>query len=225
MSGADVVRARKARGWKQRDLASKLGVSQPYVSLLERDRRHVPQRLARRLSRVLDLSPSMLPLGSASQPLTSRRAASSLGRMGYPGFAYLRSGSSLNPAEVLVRTLGAESLDARLVEALPWVLVNYPDLDWDWLVREAKSNDSQNRLGFIVTLARQLAQGRGDSRTAETLAHWQRVLERSRLLREDAFRKSLTNAERRWLRANRSTEAENWNVLSTLTGTALPYGR
>lgn len=223
MSGADVARARKARGWKQRDLARKLGVSQTYVSLLERNRRAVPHRLARRLSHVLDLSPSTLPIGSVKQPLMSRRAASSLGRMGYPGFAYLRSGYSLNPAEVLVRTLRAETLDARLVEALPWVLVKYPDLDWDWIVREAKANDLQNRLGFIVTVARQLAQGRGDSRTAEKLSHWEHVLERSRLQREETFRKSLTEAERQWLRVNRSAEAERWNVLSTLTETALQH--
>ena len=121
MSGTDVARARKARGWKQRDLAKRLGVSQPYVSLLERNRRVVPHRLALRLTQVLSLSPSTLPLGSAKQALVSRRAASALGRVGYPGFAYLRGGHALNPAELLVRTLSAENLDARLVEALPWV--------------------------------------------------------------------------------------------------------
>jgi hypothetical protein len=143
--------------------------------------------------------------------------------MGYPGFAYLRRGYALNPAEVLVRTLRAENVDARLLEALPWVLLKYPNLDWDWLVREAKSNDLQNRLGFVVTVARQLAQGRGDSRTVHTLSHWEHVLERSRLQREEAFRESLTDAERQWLRVNRSTEAAKWNVLSTLTDTVLQH--
>lgn len=221
MSGTDVAAARKVRGWKQRDLARTLGVSQPYVSLLERNRRAVPHRLARRLSQVLDLPPSTLPLGSVKRALGARRAASSLGRLGYPGFAYLRSRDALNPAEVLVRTLKAGNLDARVVEALPWVLVTYPNLDWDWLVREAKSEDLQNRLGFVMTVARRLAQARGDCRTAETLSHWEHVLERSRLQREDAFRESLTDAERQWLKAHRSTEAEEWNVLSTLTHTVL----
>ncbi len=145
-----------------------------------------------------------------------------LGRVGYPGFAYLRGGHALNPAEALVRTLRAEDLDARLVEALPWVVATYPDLDWDWLVREAKLNDLQNRLGLVVTVARELAERRADSRTAETLSHWERVLERSRLQREDAFRESLTDAEREWLRAHRSPEAARWNVLSTLTDKAVP---
>lgn len=221
MSGTDVARARKARGWTQHDLASRLGVSQPYVSLLERNRRAVPDRLALRLSKALGLAPSTLPLRPVTQAFGSHRAASSLGRVGYPGFAYLRGGQALNPAEVLVRTLRAENLDARLVEALPWVLAAYPDLDWDWLVREAKLNDLQNRLGLVVTLARELAERRADSRTAETLSHWERVLERSRLQREEAFRESLTDAEREWLRAHRSPEAARWNVLSTLTDKAV----
>jgi transcriptional regulator with XRE-family HTH domain len=221
MSGTDVARARKARGWTQHDLASRLGVSQPYVSLLERNRRAVPRRLALRLSNALGLPPSTLPVGPVGHPLAPRRAAASLGRVGYPGFAYLRGGQALNPAEVLVRTLRAENLDARLVEALPWVLTAYPDLDWDWLVREAKLNDLQNRLGLVVTVARKRAERRADSRTAETLSHWERVLERSRLQREEAFRESLTDAEREWLRANRSPEAARWNVLSTLTDEAV----
>ncbi len=222
MSGTDVARARKARGWTQHDLAGRLGVSQPYVSLLERNRRAVPDRLALRLSKALGLPPSTLPLRSVTQALVSHRAASSLGRVGYPGFAYLRGGHVLNPAEVLVGTLKAENLDARLVEALPWVLAAYPDLDWAWLVREAKLNDLQNRLGLVVTVARELAERRADSRTAETLSHWERVLERSRLQREEAFRESLTDAEREWLRANRSPEAARWNVLSTLADKTVP---
>jgi hypothetical protein len=129
----------------------------------------------------------------------------------------------MNPAEVLVRTLKAANVDARIVEALPWVLLAYPRLDWDWLVREVKSNDLQNRLGFVVTLARRLAQGRGGSRAVETLSHWEHVLGRSRLQREEAFRVSLTDAERQWLRANRSTEAAQWNVLSTLPDTVPPH--
>jgi hypothetical protein len=127
----------------------------------------------------------------------------------------------LNPAEMLVRTLQAKDVDARLVEALPWVLVKYPDLDWNWLLREAKANDLQNRLGFVVTVAKELAESRGDLQTAQQLSHWEQALENSRLQREDAFRESLTDAERRWLRVNRSTEAAKWNVLSNLSASVL----
>jgi transcriptional regulator with XRE-family HTH domain len=221
MSGTDVVRARKARGWNQGRLAKRLGVSQPYVSLLERNRRAIPVRLARRLSNVLGLPPDMLPVGLVETPLVSRRAASALGRFGYPGFAYLRHGAMLNPAEWLVRTLQAKDVDARVVEALPWVVLRYPNLDWNWLLREAKVNDLQNRLGFVVTLAKERAESKGDRQTALKLAHWEHTLEHSRLQREDAFRESLTDAERRWLRVNRSKEAEKWNVLSGLNDSVL----
>jgi hypothetical protein len=127
----------------------------------------------------------------------------------------------LNPAEMLVRTLQARDVNARLVEALPWVLVRYTDLDWNWLLREAKANDLQNRLGFVVTVAKELAESKGDLQTAHKLLHWEQTLENSRLQREDAFRESLTDAERRWLRVNRSAEAAKWNMLSNLSGSVL----
>ncbi len=38
----------------------------------------------------------------------------------------------------------------RLAEALPWVVLTYPDMDWPWLTREVKLQDAQNRLGFVV---------------------------------------------------------------------------
>ena len=74
------------------------------------------------------------------------------------------------------------------------------DLDWAWLVREAKVDDPQNRLGFLVTVARQLAELRGETGTAKRLAEQGANIERSRLQREGAFGESRTDAERRWLR-------------------------
>jgi hypothetical protein len=90
------------------------------------------------------------------------------------------------------------------------------DLDWAWLVREAKVDDLQNRLGFLVSVARQLAELRGESEAAERLAEQEQALEGSRLQREGAFRESLTGAERRWFRENRSPHARHWNMLSTI---------
>src|ERR1700675_1132159 len=62
-----------------------------------------------------------------------------------------------NPAEVLLGALAQDDLEPRLVEALPWLVLRYSTLDWSWVVREAKVRDLQNRLGFVVGLARQLA--------------------------------------------------------------------
>ena len=144
-----------------------------------------------------------------------------LGAVGYPGFAYLRNRRPLNPADLVLRALRASDVDARVVEALPWVLLRYVDLDWGWLVREAKVDDLQNRLGFLVSVARQLAELRGQTEPAKRLAEQEQALEGSRLQREGAFRESLTDAERRWFREKRSPDARHWNMLSTVNATEL----
>ena len=64
MSGADLRDARRDREWTQAELADRLGVTQAYVCLLERDRRAVPGRLAQKLASVLKLSPRTLPMSA-----------------------------------------------------------------------------------------------------------------------------------------------------------------
>lgn len=217
MAGTEVRAGRKARRFTQVHLAHKLGVSQAYVSLLETNQRRVPRRLALKLASLLQLPSSTLPVTSQTRPLPSERVAGTLGTLGYPGFAYLHHNRKLNPAEFLVRTLRRKNLDARLVEALPWVVARNPTLDWKWLLPTAKQNDLQNRLGFVVTVARQLAERQNDPMTATKLRKWEGMLEHSRLQQEDAFAgDTLTEAERRWLRANRPPEAEHWNVLTNV---------
>jgi transcriptional regulator with XRE-family HTH domain len=223
MTGSEVRQARKTRGWTQSELGRRLRVSQGYVSLIESNRRRLPRHLSITLVRLLGLPPSNLPVG-AQAPLPQDQTVRGLAALGYPGFAHLTRKRTLNPAELLLRTLRSETVEARVVEALPWVLVKFPDLDWPWLVRHVKLHDLQNRLGFVVTLARQLAERRDDSTTATTLRTWEQTLEPSRLQKEDEFAGSaLTDAERRWLRANRSAEAAHWNVLSNLSADS--FGR
>ncbi len=148
--------------------------------------------------------------------------ACGLGALGYPGFAHLSPKHALNPAELLVRTLQRKSVEARVVEALPWLLVRYPNVNWNWLVPYSKQHDLQNRLGFVVTLARQLAERRDDAVTANSLKRWEHVLEESRLQKEDSFAgEALTEAERPWLKSNRSAEAAQWNLMSNVTAEAL----
>jgi hypothetical protein len=78
------------------------------------------------------------------------------GALGYEPFAYLR-GRLSNPAAVLLAALCQSDLPARVVEALPWLALHFPDLNRDWLVERAKLHDVQNRLGYVVTLAAQVA--------------------------------------------------------------------
>ena len=209
--------ARKAKGWTQAELANRLGLSQGYVSLLEGGHREVPARLRTRLATLLVLAPTDLPLPKDVEPLSGNAVAAALGRLGYPGFGHLRARRPMNPANLVLGALLSPELDARLAEALPWVLAKHPDLDWSWLVSRAKQHDLQNRLGFLVGLARTTSETDGRSSAAALLGKWERVLERSRLDRDDPVSAvPMTEAERRWLRANRLLEAARWRVLSQL---------
>lgn len=93
------------------------------------------------------------------------------------------------------------------------------------LLREAGASDLQNRQGFVLAVARELAELRGEKDTAGTLARHERALDASRLQREDAFRESMTDAERRWLRQHRPARAAHWNMLSTMTASELASGK
>ena len=130
-----------------------------------------------------------------------------------------------NPAAVLLDALNEPNLDARVAEGLPWLALTYVDLDWDWLVRNAKLQDRQNRLGFAVSLASEVAEAKRESEKARKLGRWLNMLERARLAREDTFcHDSMTKAEREWLRDHRSPVAGHWNLLTDMEGKHLAYG-
>jgi transcriptional regulator with XRE-family HTH domain len=214
MSGGTLRAARLERGWTQHEAAGRLGVSQGYVSLVESGRRPASRALLRRAQRVLSLPVTTLPTGQAHQ-LDAAGLAGALAALGYPGFAFLRSRRRLNPAEVLLAALRTPNLEARALEALPWVAVEFFGLDWDWLLAQVKLNDVQNRLGFVVTLARRLAERREDAAAVSILTAAEGRLQRSRLAREDTLcHESMTHAERAWLRSHRPADARRWNLLT-----------
>src|SRR5216683_8380248 len=96
--------------------------------------------------------------------------------------------------------------------------------DWDWAVQNAKLLDRQNRLGFVVTLASQLASKSTEPHRSARLNEYAAVLERSRLAKEDTLcHDSLTEAERKWLRANRPATAAHWNLLTDMKAENLPH--
>jgi hypothetical protein len=130
-----------------------------------------------------------------------------------------------NPAAVVLEALLKKDLEARLAEALPWVLLKYPDLDWPWLVRHTKLQDAQNRLGFLVALAKNLAASREQFQPALVqLTAAEQHLEQARLARDDTLcRESMPAAERHWLETNRSPLARHWNLLTGLTIEQLAY--
>lgn len=220
MTGTDLLTGREEKGWTQEQAALKLGVSQPYLSLLEQGTRRVPEKLARKAAALYGLSAATLPMKTSYnvEATDADVLASDLAALGYPGLSYMKSRRKRNPAEVVLSALRADNLDSRLAEALPWLLLKHPDLDWEWLVRAAKVNDLQNKLGFLTNVARRLAEQLGKQEAASLLGEHESVLERSRLVREETLcHASLTQSERRWLQSNRSDEARHWNLLTDLS--------
>lgn len=217
MTGETLRAARLNSGLTQVEAAKRLGVSQSYLSMLESGSRPVSRRLLARVLRVYQLAPTARPL-SNDKPLDLQRLAVTLGTLGYPGYRYLSAGKpTLNPAVVLLEAL-KQDLEPRLAAALPWLALHYVDMPWAWVVEKAKVQDLQNRLGFVVSLAREVAERRGDDVRAATLKEVEQKLERARLVREDVFgRTSLTATERRWLRETRPPSAHHWNLLTRLS--------
>ena len=227
MNGVVLKTARREAGWTQSRLAEKLGVTQAYLSLMESGGRRVPPRLARRVARLLDLPPTALPLETTSRLLaTNEWVAAQLARLGYPGYAYRRRrGAVCHPAEVLLAGLSLDDLDPRLAEALPWLLLRYQGLDGPRLAAEARLRNLQNRLGFTVALARQVAERNPEFRgRVADLTRFEETLEPSRLAREETF--GQPHAGERlcaWLREERSDAARHWNLLCDLKVGHLPY--
>jgi transcriptional regulator with XRE-family HTH domain len=218
---------RRQAGLTQVRAAQRLGVSQPYLSQLEQGDRPVTTGLARRAAALYGLPATALPLPEATLgqvPAAPDRLARQLAGLGYPGFGHLR-GRKANPATVLLEALRQSDLEVRLTEALPWVVLTYPDLDWSWLVSQAKLHDVQNRLGFVVATAREFATARGQlQRTLEPLANIEQQLENARLAREDTLcRESMSPPERNWLGTTRSALARHWNLITGLTAEQLSY--
>jgi transcriptional regulator with XRE-family HTH domain len=228
MRPRDLRAGRLRRGWNQVEAASRLRVSQSYLAMLERGRRPLTPKLARRAARLYDIAPTAVPASPRDVParIDAAAVARDLAGLGYPGLAYLlsRNWRRKNPGEVLLTALAQDDLEPRLVEALPWLVLRYPNLEWRWVVREAKMRDLQNRLGFVVTLARQLATRVRDAEKARALRDVEAQLERSRLVREDTLcAASLPEAERRWLLQHRPDTAKHWNLLTDWTVDALRY--
>jgi transcriptional regulator with XRE-family HTH domain len=198
---ADVLRWRKRNGLTQVAAATLLGVSQPYLSLLEKGARPLTTQLRHRMK---------TGAGVAEQQRSDELFRAQLSGLGYPGFAHVeKSGRKPRPDALLMAVLAQPDADARVVEALPWLITAFKDqLDFGSMVRQAKLQNLQNRLGFLLQVA-------GVDTPGGLLAV--RELDRARLVREDTLCwESMAAVTREWMRAHRSPLAEHWNVLTRL---------
>lgn len=219
MTGDEVRKARLGASLTQKEVAAELGITQAYLSMVERGVRAVSPELAHAVLETFSLPPTALPLrdyfGVHDGEFDFKQA---LGSLGYPGYAYLGGTAKVNPAEFLMRAIDSDDLDSRVTEGLPWVVASFPLLNWDWLFVNAKIRNRQNRLAFIISLASEVARNRADSALETELSERVAGLERSRLAMEDTLCKaSMTQAERRWLRTRRTPLAAHWNLLADLT--------
>lgn len=223
MTPAEWKTGRKMAELTQVTAARSLGVSQPYLSQLEKGLRVASDALARRAARLYELPPTALPLpGGNVRDVSPNDLQRRFAALGYPGFEHVHSGAVTNPAEAVLNAVVKRDLDTRLVEAVPWVLSTYTDLDWDWLRDHAKLHNAQNRLGYLVYLAYQTA---GETSQAG-LSKWTMELEEARLASEGTLcRDSMPEREKTWLRKNRPEAAVHWNLLTSLSADQLPYAQ
>jgi transcriptional regulator with XRE-family HTH domain len=229
MTPHELKAARLKNGLVQAQVAGSLGVSQAYVNMLENGKRRVTPWLTRRVSTLYGLSPETLPVSEEFAPAQTddQHLAELLAKLGYPGFAYMRTRVlKKNPAEVLLTALGQGRLEARVAEALPWVAMHYGHCTSNWLVEQARKFNLQNRLGFVVSLALQVTErvpSHGNTRV-QSLRELRSKHDESRVVKEDVFyRPPQTEGEKQWLLRNRSQEAVHWNLLTDLKPEQLQY--
>ncbi len=221
MTGRELRQYRRKKKLTQQEAARALGVSQPYLSLLEKEQRPLSEKLKQKMVASLELPAIELPSNASKYKVaevSDDQLTADLAALGYPGFSHWKTSRPKNPADVLLSGLKADKRDARLVEAFPWLLLTFAPTDFNDLVATAKLFDLQNRLGYIAGVARALAELRGDKETAKALQKVESTLERSRLEREDTLcNQTMTRAERNWLNTNRPEAAKHWNLLTDLS--------
>jgi transcriptional regulator with XRE-family HTH domain len=217
----DLHRWRTRGGFTQAEAAQALGVSQTYLSLIERGLRPVTEAVTQRLK-------TLRPHAPRGQAALDGEFRTDLAALRYPPFDHLGAPRHrANPATVLLRSLRQPDVDARVAEGLPWVASHYyAAIDWAHLTRQAKLNNFQNRLGFLLDLALPVLECRAqlDAAAFSAMRRARSELEEARLLREATFCwDSMPRNMRLWIRANRSPSAENWNILTRLRSEDLPY--
>lgn len=155
-----------------------------------------------------------------SDDLRLRAIKDALGALGYPGFLSLFSEIEAeeghDPAVVLMAALACDRLEEPVIEALPWLVLRYENLDWDWLVAEARRRGVQNRLGFVVSLALRASAGSLGMERLTRLASIEEELFACRLPRQETRWLRVPPARREFVAARRSEEAAQWGVLSCL---------
>lgn len=221
MSGKTLRRARMNAGLSQVEAAKVLGVSQSLLSLMESGRRQVNDAVSVMVVNLWTVPAEELPLCN-QKSRSDEQLAADLGALGYPGFSYL-AGERRNPAEVVFDALNRADLDARVVEGLPWLLLQFPEVNWEWLIRQAKEHNRQNRLGYLLNLAAKVAL-RHRRQLAKRIYSVLAVLFEARLAKTDTLcQESWPPSQRKHAHLKRTKLAAFWNLDTRLTEKDLAY--
>ncbi len=222
MIGVALRQARQKAGLSQVETARLLNVSQTLLSMMEKGKRSVTFDVAASAVKLLAVSPAELPPSIRVRHSDSQLAAE-LGALGYPGFGHL-NGELRNPAEVLFDALDRADLDARVAEALPWLPLQFSNMNWEWLVTLAKQHNRQNRLGFLIGLAARVALRRNLRSVAKSLYRVVSILRDARLAKNDTLcQESWPRSQRQYAHLKRSKLAAFWNLDTRLTENDLAY--
>jgi hypothetical protein len=141
-----------------------------------------------------------------------------LANLGYPCFAHYRKGpASYTPGRFLAHVLDLADVEPRIVEALPWLVYAFPLMEWAWLIEEMRRRGRQNRLGFLVDLAIELAEALGEADRVHQLLPQRDLLNMFKLDHEDTLcRLYRTEGMLNRRRDRRSATAARWNIVSDM---------
>jgi hypothetical protein len=121
--------------------------------MLERGNRAVSTELASKTVELFEVPATALPFkDSDTSSHDDSFFASALGALGYSGFSHFRGAAKSNAADFLMNALDRDNLDPRVTEALPWLPVAYPEMDWDRLTRSAKLGTARTALVSLLLL-------------------------------------------------------------------------
>jgi transcriptional regulator with XRE-family HTH domain len=226
MTTAELKAARDAAGMSQVMAAKRLGVTQSYLSLLERGKRRVPARLAARAAVLFRVDPLLLPLPPwhewVPRQVSNQWLAEQLALLAYPGFAYMRSRlARVHPADLLMTGLAQPEVEPRVMEGLFWLLTRYWQMDRAWLVNVAKLHALQNKLGFAAETV--LDAGRQHA-WAGAMEQLRAALLPARLVEENTLsQRLLLSGEKQWVEQNRAPAALTWNLLTDFKPEHMSY--
>ena len=207
MTGNRMQQFRQNSGWNQARLAARLGVAQAYVSMMERE--DVRCRIAWRGGAIcFSCRPRFCRCPDKGAGQTGRRGldcreSRPVGISWFQVFVQARTKTASCRASS--PGIGPPAARTEASEALAWLLLQFEDLDAAWLVGEAESPDLQNRLGFTVSLARNVAHHSPEfGHRSRSLKALEEKLKPSRLANEGTFGGGeMSQGMPAWVRKNR----------------------